>query len=155
MALMLRRAARPCLLLAVLWACAVQADTYHDQQHELVRASRAVSALGPNLFGDKVNHYTGALEFVQQDVSLPGNDALAVGVGRRLVPGYAARQRLGAFGNWDLELPRIQGTFSSKYGWSFGLGQGTDRCSNFTGPGTVTGTNGDSFWDQEEYWKGH
>ena len=155
MTLMLRRAGRPCLLLAVLWACAVQADTYHDQQHELVRASRAVSALGPNLFGDKINHYTGALEFVQLDVSLPGNDGLGVGVGRRLVPGYAARQRLVAFGNWDLELPRIQGTFSSKYGWSFGLGKGTDRCSNFTGPGTVTGTNGDSFWDQEEYWKGH
>ncbi len=43
--------------------------------------------LGADLFGDKLNYYNGSLEFVQIDVSLKGNNALPMSVGRRLVTG--------------------------------------------------------------------
>ena len=59
----------------------------------LYRAGKADSRtasgyhVGTDLFGDKVNLYTGRLEFVQTDVTLPGNSSLPVSVGRRLVTG--------------------------------------------------------------------
>jgi hypothetical protein len=65
---------------------AQDASTYKEQG-KLIHAPRDIAQLGSDLFGDKVNLYTGSLEFVQTDVSLPGNNALPVSVGRRLVAG--------------------------------------------------------------------
>ena len=100
----------------------------------MIRAPQAVGTLGNGLFGDKVNLYTGSLEFVQNDVSLPGNNALAVSVGRRLRVGQ--EQTYGThFGGWDLEVPHLHGIFALANGWSAGLG--TDpalRCSSFGEP---------------------
>jgi len=50
----------------------------YDEQRKPLRGSESVSALGPDLFGDQVSLYTGSLEFVQTDVSLPGNSGLPV-----------------------------------------------------------------------------
>lgn len=33
-----------------------RAATYYEEQGQLVRAGRSVTALGPDLFGNKVNH---------------------------------------------------------------------------------------------------
>jgi hypothetical protein len=49
--------------------------TYFEQGI-LVRSGEVIEALGPNLMGDSINEYSGALEFTQMDVSLPGNNAL-------------------------------------------------------------------------------
>jgi len=143
------------LVSALGWGLAAQAASFYEEQGQLVRASKAVSALGPNLFGDKVNHYNGALEFVQSDLSLPGSSALPVSVARRVAGTPNARLMGGHFGGWDLEIPRVQGTFSRKSGWSAGMGNGLNRCSAFAGPGTVLGTNLQGYFDQEEYWRGH
>lgn len=61
--------------------------TNHFEQGLLMRSGETVGALGPNLMGDSINDYSGALEFSQTDASLPGNNALPVAVGRRLVTG--------------------------------------------------------------------
>ncbi len=139
--------------LGALIAGNASAGTYYEEQGQLVRASKSVKALGPDLFGDKVNHYNGALEFVQQDVSLPGGSELSVSAGRRfnanLTPGFMN----GLFGRWDLEIPRIQGVFASAgfvNGWN-----ATDRCSRFSAPPTVTGAMAEGSWQAKEYWHGN
>ena len=140
--------------LAVLFASHASAATYYEEQGQLIRGGRSIAALGPHLFGDKVNLYTGATEFVQTDVSLPGNDALPMAVTRRLASGAAGYLVSGSFGRWELDLPRIQGIFSSRLGWSNGGAQGNRRCSEFNTPGSVQGTNLSSVWDDLEYWRG-
>ena len=132
-------------------ACA-QTTTFQDQS-KLIRAPRAITALGADVFGDKVNLYTGGLEFVQTDVSLPGNNALPVSVGRRLAAGQDAIEGT-LFGRWDLEIPHLHGVFSSSKGWVTASGTGA-RCSAFGVPPTVNGSFGsNSIWNGTEYWHG-
>ena len=64
----------------------------YSEQGKLFRAPDAITTLGANLFGDKVNLYTGGLEFVQTDVSLPGNNSLPVSVGATVAHRHRARQ---------------------------------------------------------------
>ena len=81
--------------------------TYYEQSN-LTRAGEVIQALGPDLMGDQVNEYSGTLEFTQSDVSLPGNNALPVVVGRHLSAGNKqASTAEGLFGDWDLEIPHL------------------------------------------------
>ena len=77
--------------------------SFYEEQSQLVRGSRGVTALGDQLFGDKVDLYTGALRFDQTDIALPGNSGLEVAVRRQ----YTAGRKfiVGHFGDWDLDLP--------------------------------------------------
>ena len=50
-----------------------------------VRASEQLSPLGGQMFGEEVSLYTGATQFSQVDIDLPGNDALPVQLRRRFV----------------------------------------------------------------------
>ncbi len=86
----------------------VSEPKYFDQGL-LVRAGETIQPLGPNLMGDLISDYTGALSFSHTDVSLPGNSALSVAVSRRLVTGTKQTAlKLGLFGDWDLELPHLR-----------------------------------------------
>jgi YD repeat-containing protein len=128
-------------------------ETVYTNQNKLFQSTRQVTALGPSLFGDRVSLYTGALEFVQTDVSLPGNNRLPVSVGRRLVAGQESRS--GLFGTWDLEIPHLHGVFSDKLGWVPATGLASARCSDFSKPPPVqesSGLNGN--WSGTEYWHG-
>jgi len=51
-------------------------ESVFTEAGKLVRADENVASLGDALFGDRVNLYDGTLEFVQTDVSLPGNGPL-------------------------------------------------------------------------------
>ena len=132
---------------------AQEASTYKEQG-KLIHAPRDIATLGSDLFGDKVNLYTGSLEFVQTDVSLPGNNALPVAVGRRLVVGQAGLNGT-LFGKWDLEIPHLHGVFAS-VGWQAGLGTDRNaRCSAFGRPPNSTGSFGsNSSWNATEFWHG-
>ena len=58
--------------------------------------------------GDTLNEYSGGLGFSHTDVSLPGNSALPVAVGRVLATG--TRQTTlgsGRFGDWDIDIPHL------------------------------------------------
>ncbi|WP_431052986.1 hypothetical protein [Roseateles sp. L2-2] len=83
---------------------------------KLIRAPKALSMLGPDLFGDRVNLYRGTLEFVQTDVNLDGNNALPVAVTRRLSTGSRGNYGQGLFSEWELEIPHMQGTFHGNLG---------------------------------------
>ena len=100
-------------------------------------APDAITAWGPELFGDKVNLFNGALEFEQTDTRLPGNSALVVSITRRYVVGRSWDVR-GQFGDWDLETPRIAGTFAPlASGWVTNRGNSI-RCSGYSLPPLVS-----------------
>lgn len=133
------------LLLAVMFMAAVAAHaqtvTTYEEAAQRIKGSREVSGLKGDLFGDKVNLYTGALEFIQTDVSLPGSFPLPVAITRRLSTG-AVRTGKGLFGDWDLDLPRLEGVFSTA-GWlidstQFADGDPLKRCSQFSQPPEAT-----------------
>ena len=127
----------------------------YAEQGKLIRAGEAVGTLGADLFGDKVNLYTGTVEFIQTDVSLPGNNALPVSVGRRLATGAESLtgRTDAAFGDWELEIPHLHGVYST-YGWLAQYDNGL-RCSHFSVPPLVGGNSGPSTWLGQEYWHGH
>lgn len=125
----------------------------YQEDGKLIRAPRALGVLGSELFGDKVNFYSGSLEFVQNDVSLQGNSALPVSMGRRLVTGAAPPEKTH-FGGWDMEIPRLHGIFATSKGW-VGKGARELRCSKPGDPGAADGSSGShSVWNGTEYWHG-
>lgn len=128
------------------------ATTVYTEQGQLTRGSQNITALGADLMGDKVNLYTGTLEFTATDVSLPGNSSLPVAVGRRLVAGRD-RYVAGHLGDWDLDIPRLSGVFDARTGW-VNSANGTNRCSNYSAPpnAVITGT---VWWYPEEFWQGN
>jgi RHS repeat-associated protein len=132
--------------------------TQYYEQDRLIRSSEVIQPLGPNLMGDEVNEFNGVLGFTQEDVSLPGNNALPVAVGRHLVTGvpHAAN---GLFGDWDLEIPHLQtfaagSTTGNWYGLAAdGITYNNYRCSEFAQPPTMVGSShgspillGPDFW---------
>lgn len=102
-------------------------------------APDAITAYGPDLFGDRVNLYNGSLAFEQTDLSLPGNNALPVALARSHSPGRSPFIR-GQFGDWDLEVPRLGGTFSTLQGWVTTRGD-TNRCSGYSLPPVVSASS--------------
>jgi hypothetical protein len=134
--------------------------TITSERHKLIRAPYAVGTLGPDLFGDTVNIYNGSLEFSQTDVSLAGNNDLRVAAGRKLTTGGRGNLGLGLFAHWDLDIPKIYGTFSELDGWRKIAADGqpsTARCTNFGAPPIVTkpGTDGDTKFRSSEFWHGN
>ena len=114
----------------------VPPKTYYDQG-VLIRAGETVEALGPNLMGDTINEYSGGVEFTQTDVTLPGNSALAVAVGRHRAYGtIQAYQATGLFGDWDLEIPHLHTIATQpEPNWYGGRDKTNfNRCSQFQDP---------------------
>ncbi|MGZ9029188.1 MAG: hypothetical protein ACXW2U_18190, partial [Telluria sp.] len=135
-----------------------QTTTIESEQSKLIRAPTAVATYGPGLFGDKVNIYNGALEFVQTDVSLPGNSKLLVAAGRRLVTGATGNDGQGLFATWDLDMPRIHGTFSTVNGWAGRDSAGNptnSRCTYFGSPPPYTRSGTNHQFRAIEFWHGN
>lgn len=149
----------PIALSLMLWStgASAQSTTSFKEQYKLIKAPGAVAAIGSDLFGDKVNMYTGGLEFVQTDVSLPGNNSLPVALGRRLLAGRHLFED-HPFSRWDIDLPYMHGVFAkgslSLEGWKSSDGSGA-RCSNFGAPPETRGLNGSSIWTPSEFWQGN
>ena len=142
-------------VLASLAAPAHAQTSIYSEQDKLIRADRTVGTLGADLFGDKVNFYNGTIEFTQTDVSIPGNNALPVSIGRRLVPGSEVRVP-GLFADWDLDIPHMHGIFASGGQSTYGLGWsaqwGGGRCTNYSPPPN-TNYQG-AMWSGDEFWHG-
>jgi hypothetical protein len=97
-------------------------DQVSQQYDKVIREHGQIAGLGSELFGDKIGLYTGALEFVQTDISLPGNNSLPVAISRRFVPGeytYTPEPDTitRSFNDWDLDIPHIHGTVAYPDFW--------------------------------------
>ena len=126
-------------------------------------APDAITTLGPDLFGDKINLFNGSFEFEQTDVSLPGNNALPVALVRHHTPGRSWQVR-GTMADWDVSTPRIEGTFATIEGWRPVYGTTATRCSGFQAPPDVARGGKPRIFDEPpvpptsfvgfEYWQG-
>ena len=133
----------------------------YEEFGEHLRAAQEVTPLKSNLFGDQVSLYNGATEFDVTDINLPGNSGLPVQLRRRLVindrrldPG-----RIAGMGDWDVDVPYIEGLFTQQDGWVVVDGSGnrsTDRCSIPALPYVTFGTwpYSESSW-AEQIWDGN
>ncbi len=91
-----------------------------------------LATLDSELMGDRISLFNGALEFAHTDASIPGNSALPVAIHRKLAierNPFVQRE----FGDWSLEVPRIEGVFAIRDGWKTSAGT-LARCSNFSAP---------------------
>lgn len=159
----------PTLLLALAathtGAWAQGTASIYDEQDKLVRSDGQVTPLKGDLFGDHVSLYSGALEFVNADFAIPGNNALPIGVARRLVTGQLrvaaeASVTTGIFGDWDIEIPRMSGVFAggvANQGWAV-PNSGTNvykRCTFFGAPPDGRPSKGLTIWEAQEFWSGN
>lgn len=120
------RVVASCLAAASLvMAFDVRATQPYEEYSKHIESAQNLTALDDNLMGDNVSLYNGATEFTATDISIPGNNALPVQLRRRfsieLKTGLGA-SNYGGIGNWDIDVPYINGT------WSQGAWPST-RCS--------------------------
>ena len=119
------------------------AQSTHDKG---IKAAQVVEPLGLNVGGELVNYYSGSTSFKATDLSLQGNSSLPVAISRiysvesqRMLTAsgtphqatYTA-SRAHLFGDWDLDIPHIAGTFSAGTfgsGWVLDSTTPLNRCS--------------------------
>jgi YD repeat-containing protein len=110
-----------------------------------LQSRQALTAHGPDLFGDNVNLYNGALSFSVTDINLRGNSSLPVELTRTFSVGaYPEGKPMdGAFGDWELDLPRVEGIY--------GMTWHENRCSQ---PIPSTAYDGGVAFPASDYWQG-
>jgi hypothetical protein len=108
-----------------------------DEEYELkLHAAQQVSPLTSELAGEEVSMYDGSTTFSVTDADIPGNNALPVRIGRRLkIIDRHMEGNLPGFGDWDLDLPRIEGTFLADRGWKL---EGAAPAGHGQSPPTTT-----------------
>jgi RHS repeat-associated protein len=131
------------LALLLAWtgvAIAADATPSPDEEYEKkINASQETTPLGSDFTGESVSLYDGSTTFSIIDVSLPGNNALPVQIGRRFkVEDRHGEGFLPGFGDWDLDLPRIQGVFLSDRGWKLADPSPYARCTSQALPDVAT-----------------
>lgn len=112
-----------------------QGVTLPEEYGKQIDRTRSIGALGPDLFGESISHYTGQGEFRAVDLSLPGNNALPVELARRYVvrPSEGVGH-FGQVGSWELDLPHLAGVFARRpggngFGWQVSTATPDVRCS--------------------------
>ena len=123
-----------CLATACSTAALAQTVTQYQENGKLIRGGEAPTAMGPELFGEQLSLYTGGVEFVQTDLSLPGNSALPVSFGRRMKVGQSRGPGWSLLQDWEPDVPHIRGLFPTNAGWRVQGGTEAERgrrCSNF------------------------
>lgn len=116
----------------ILFTTAALAQTgYHQDYSRLINSSEVVQSVDDGMFGESVNFYSGKTQFQNTDISIPGNGTLPLSVSRsyRVENRHVTKNRTGAFGDWDIDLPRIEAVFPSASIWS-----NPSRCSQFGVP---------------------
>lgn len=126
---------------------------------EKIKARTEIAGLGPELFGDKVDLYTGRTSFVHEDINVPGDNELQVRFARAYSPDSLIRS--GVLGDWYPDLPRISGIFPISTGWQSSMPADPNRrCSVDTTdymkatPPNTYGNNGGAF-SSAEFWTGN
>jgi hypothetical protein len=131
------------LTCAALLPSTVHAQSSYDKS---IKSAQTIGPLDNNAFGDSISYYSGALGFNVTDLTIPGNSALKMAVSRsysaefgrldgaqpdpeRPLHYYVFETRKYLLGDWDLDLPRIAGTFAQGIGWQHNSTTPQNRCS--------------------------
>lgn len=152
--------------LVMLWVSAtVQAQNRpEDEYKDLIRISQNIQPLGQHPFGMDVGLYDGTLSFEQTDIRASGNGPVLEVTRRFSAQGRQAvlgRVFNDAFGDWELDLPRIS-TLTAQQGgikgWEVGSVGNTRRCTHFGKPPSVPAPRGDAGradWEPATWWHGY
>lgn len=124
-----------------------------DEYRKRIGSAQEVAKLQSDFLGDQVNLANGALSFSATDVSIPGNNALAVGFTRTYsVQNQADRVADLMLADWDLDVPSISGTFAPNWE-SRVAGSPGRRCSAPVDQATPPTPAWDvNYWD---FWRGN
>ncbi|MGH8176218.1 MAG: hypothetical protein ACREV5_08165, partial [Steroidobacter sp.] len=128
-----------------------------------MRGSDEVASLGPDLFGDNTDLYTGATSFLVTDVSVPGNSDLPVAMQRSLEASDSGLGRPIGYGlpdtfmTWTrFEVPYLSGVYPDGWVASVGYDPSNQRCSLTGGPPEIQDGKGlYGSWEGHEYWHGN
>ena len=159
------------LMAVALWAPQAVAQTAKsiiEDYDNTIKASRTITAFGPELFGEQVSLKDGATSFGATDVSLRLNSGLPMTVGRSLgmnsrdVDEYADWVADGElFGNWKLDVPYMSGIYDQRTGWVSRMPNPQQRCSvaSWSNAGPPAVPSAYSYWSNihyqpEQYWSG-
>jgi YD repeat-containing protein len=134
-----------------------------DQEYlQLIKVNQDIAPLGANPFGENISPYNGELSFDETDVSLKGNGpdmvvARSLSTTSPLSYAYDAER---PFGDWDLNIPRIETVVVAKIqggytGWITSGLSTTNRCTNFTPPPTSAAIQGGSPFSANQFWYGY
>lgn len=139
-----------------------------DEYHKAIKVSEDIQPLGDTPFGEQIGLYNGGLSFAQTDVSLKGHGpTLQLSrvfklLGRKEFVAVIPDQ---AFGDWEIDLPRIEtltsntGTLTSwqTSGTSSPAAERNQRCTRFYAPPPVSipGDPGRGPWTPYEWWNGY
>jgi len=133
--------------------------TIPEEYDKLIKHRDAITPMGADDFGGRIDLATGGFSIVQTDIDLPGNNGLQVRVGRTFSPGSASHGD-GHFGRWDMDIPYLHGTFfglgTALANWTVAATSGPNqqkRCSLFGPPPAVVIQGG--IFDADEYWQGN
>jgi YD repeat-containing protein len=137
--------------------------TPEEEYRKLIRVNEDIQPLGETPFGESVSLYDGRLGFSNTDISVSGTGP-AIQINRTFqIENYGDRDRLkdNAFGDWDIEIPRIStitATQQNVQGWMVLGNEPRKICHRFSEPPGVSGVRGDSMrhsWQPQDWWHGY
>ena len=143
--------------------CHAQSVSPEDEYKQLIQVDQAVHPLGAHPFGENISLYDGTLSFDVTDISVSGNGP-TIQLARVLTPaqgpGYAVNA-LRPFGDWDLDIPRIE-TYAGSPALSMAgaiwrtSNSATARCTYFNVPPVYGPTQpGADPWTPNQWWYGY
>ena len=112
----------------------------YEEYGKHLRTAREIAPMADNVFGDRVTLYDGLTSFGVTDITIPGNSALPVRIGRRfdVEARWWNTGHLGGFGEWSLDVPYIDAVVTAEKGWVLRGSTPYARCSdNIDVPDTV------------------
>jgi YD repeat-containing protein len=140
-----------------------QTTTPESEYKKLIKVDEDINPLGATPFGESVSLYDGSLSFQVNDITVRGNGPL-ITVGRTFKADgdIILRQGNAAFGDWDIDLPRLTTITSDastiiagppQQGWLVDSAARTDRCTSIGPPPALRhGSPGSDLIPAEKWW---
>ena len=125
---------------------------------KLIKVDEDIQPLGANPFGESISLYNGTLSFEQTDISFSGNGpTIQLSRSLQTTDGLAfALNRQRPFGDWDLDIPRIETLTAGTTTWQVSSGPTAGRCTSFDEPPIVGSTQpGTNSWSPDQWWYGY
>ncbi|PWK93068.1 YD repeat-containing protein, partial [Fulvimonas soli] len=137
--------------------------TPEEEYKKNIRVSEEIQPLGENPFGESIGLSSGGLSFEQTDVSAAGIGPVLSLSRTFSLPSQQDRTGLkdNAFGNWDLDLPRITTITANQQnvtGWQVASAHPRAICSQFNPPPSVNPPAGNTtvtLWAPSQWWHGY
>ena len=151
------------LLLVTTGLAAQQSISPELEYKKLLKVDEEIQPLGENPFGENIGLYNGSLSFSQTDISLSGTGPLLQLTrsfritGKDDTDGFAN----GAFGDWELDLPRITtiaATQQNVQDWMVDGPSPRAICTHIGIPPVVLkpgGITSRQNWGADEWWHGY